>query len=308
MNDVTFGKFILSAYDDALIVTDAHIAALYGFEGDNVYFLPRGETAKSFEEVEKLCKWFLSKNLRKDGKVVAVGGGSIGDSVGFACAVYKRGVYLLHVPTTLLAMVDSSVGGKTALDLNGVKNAVGVYNFFCDTLIDVRFLQTLTDEQLNDGLGEILKYRMLDDGINGMYLSASQTDVISACVAYKQNICRTDPYCKGVREKLNFGHTIGHAMELALGVSHGVAVANGIYYETLLAERLRLCSSSYAENWYSEVKKHFEIYPLTDEMLTVALQDKKNVGVSGVCEIAFVLPPAFETVNIALSKLKTLLK
>ena len=304
MNEITFGKFDLSKYSDRLVVTDEKIAELHGISGDNVYLLPSGERAKSFEHVEALCKWFLSKQLEKGSTVVAVGGGSIGDTVGFATSIYKRGVNVLHVPTTLIAQVDSSIGGKTAIDVGNVKNAVGTYHFG-ETLIDFSFLSTLDDEQFVSGFGEILKYAMLDEHVAVAFNDDHRdlTRLIHACVRCKQFYCDLDPYCKGARNKLNFGHTIGHAMELSYDLPHGVAVANGIYYETLLAFKLGKCDKSYADKWMGEVCEVFKIYPLTKEILNLTLQDKKNAQ----GKVCFVLPDKFDEAYLAVNEVEELL-
>lgn len=296
---VTFEKFDIRKYADCLIVTDSKVAALYGISGDNVYLLPRGERAKSFKHAERLCKWFLSRNINKNDLVVAIGGGSVGDTVGFAASIYKRGVKLLHVPTTLIAQIDSSIGGKTALNLDGIKNAVGSYHF-ADTLIDVDFLNTLDKQQLTSGYGELLKYRMLCDDIDKVYQEGDLNRTIRACVEYKQQLCAIDPYCQNERNKLNFGHTIGHAMELTYSIPHGVAVANGIYYETLLAANMCICSRAYAAKWMAEVTKNFKIYPLNREILTLTTSDKKNID----GKVSFVLPEAFSAASFTLEQLE----
>lgn len=300
---IIFKDFNLREFEDRLIVTDKHIGELYDIAGENVYFLPEGEQAKSFACVERLCQWFLSKNLKRGGQVVAVGGGSIGDAVGFAASIYKRGVSLTHVPTTLVAQIDSSIGGKTALDIDGTKNAVGTF-YSADTVIDVNFLQTLDKEQMTNGLGELIKYRMLSDKINEVSSMGDVEQTIKACVEYKSEICAVDPYDRSIRRKLNFGHTIGHAMELALNISHGQAVANGICYETILAYKLGKCDERYRNKWTQEIADSFKIYPLSDEILRLTLSDKKNDG-NGV---SFVLPSDFDSVTLSLNEVISLLK
>ena len=303
MNNITFEKFQLSAYKNNPIVTDKRIASLYGISGDNVYLLPAGERAKSFKHVQSLCRWFLSRNLNKDDTVVAVGGGSVGDTVGFAASIFKRGVKLLHVPTTLIAQIDSSIGGKTAIDVDGVKNAVGSYHF-ADTLIDVNFLNTLDKKQLASGYGELLKYRMLSSDVDEAYGAHGELlETIRACVEYKQRICNVDPYCQGVRNTLNFGHTVGHALELTYKIPHGVAVANGIYYETLLAEKLGKCSCDYADRWMGDVKRNFTLYPLTKDVVKLTQNDKKNVG----GKVGFVLPEDFSETFLTTDEMEDLL-
>ncbi len=301
--ELNLAKFNTNNYSDCLIVTDANLQKLYNVTGDNVFVIPRGELAKNFATVQELCSWFLSKNLRKNQTVVAVGGGSVGDTVGFACSIYKRGVNVLHVPTTLLAMVDSSIGGKTAIDLDGVKNAVGSF-YAGDVLLDVDFLNTLPADQMQNGHGEILKYRMLTQQIDDIFARGNIQDTILACAKWKQTVCELDPFDQGIRQRLNFGHTIGHAMELTLGISHGLAVINGIYYETLLAYKLGLCDKDYLTKWQSEATKLANICPtLTETMLNATLQDKKNDNDL----VTFVLPNKFERVQLPLSQLKDLL-
>ena len=299
---ITYKKFVLNDYKDSLIVTDDKISELYGIRGDNVYLLPQGEAAKSFDNVERLCTWFLDKRLTRSGSVVAIGGGSIGDAVGFAASVYKRGVCLTHVPTTLLAQIDSSIGGKTALDLNGVKNAVGTF-YNADTVIDVDFLKTLDDVQMLSGNGELLKYRMLSKDVDAVYHGEITEPVIKACVDYKQSLCSVDPFDHNERRKLNFGHTIGHAMELTYAIPHGHAVANGIYYETLLAYKLHKCTREYLNKWVAEIQRQFEILALNEQILDITINDKKNDG-NAVC---FVLPSDFEQHNLTINQLKSLL-
>lgn len=298
---ITYQPFNLQDYTDCLIVTDSKIAKLYSISGDNVFLLPRGEQAKSFYHVKRLCSWFLSHNLARSGAVVAVGGGSIGDTVGLATSIYKRGAHLLHVPTTLLAQIDSSIGGKTAIDLDGVKNAVGTF-YQADTLIDVNFLATLDKVQLHNGYGELLKYRMLSHQIDDVYIEygAKSVQTIRACVEFKQNVCNIDPLDKAERRKLNLGHTIGHAMELKYRIPHGVAVVNGIYYETLLALKLGLCGYDYADKWMREAHSNFTIYPLNEQILQSTLSDKKN-GNKGIC---FVLPDSFNQTFLSLDEVQ----
>lgn len=299
---ITYKKFVFNDYKDSLIVTDDNIAKLYNIYGDNVYSLPQGEKAKTFEYAEKLCKWFLSKNMQRDGQIVAVGGGSVGDSVGFAASIFKRGVRLTHVPTTLVAQIDSAIGGKTALDIADVKNAVGTF-YNADTVIDVNFLKTLDDVQMRSGKGELLKYRMLSAEIDATYQGVIDEQTVKACVDYKSQLCAVDPYDRRERRVLNFGHTVGHGLELIYGIPHGAAVANGLYYETLLALKLGKCSAEYFGKWITEIKKDFTIYPITDRVISVLLNDKKNID----GKIGFILPSSFKEVYLTEEQVKSLL-
>lgn len=300
---IDFKRFNLQDYSDCLIVTDEKIGGLYNIKGDSVYYLPQGEAAKAFVHVEQLCKWFLAHNLTRSGEVVAVGGGSVGDTAGFAACVYKRGVKLTHVPTTLVAQIDSSIGGKTAIDLEGVKNAVGTF-YPADTVIDVDFLKTLPDDQMKNGQGELLKYRMLSGEIDKVAATGDIASIVKACADYKAMICKLDPYDNGARRTLNFGHTIGHALELSLGIPHGAAVANGIYYETALAHKLGKCDDNYLNKWTDEVTKRFVIYPLSAEILRLTVTDKKNSG-NGVI---FMLPDNFGVTELSVDEVIYLLQ
>ena len=301
---ITYQKFDVNKYSHCLIVTDSNLQGLYGFCGDNVFTLPAGERAKAFHYAQKLCRWFLEKGLNKDGTVVAVGGGSVGDTVGFAASIYKRGVTLLHVPTTLIAQIDSSIGGKTALNLGSVKNAVGTF-YNADTLIDTEFLRTLPQRQWQSGQGELLKYRMLSAHVDEVFLQGNVTEVIKACAEYKQAVCLADPFDRDQRKVLNFGHTVGHAMELTCRMSHGEAVCNGMYYEIILAQKLGLCTQSYAEKWQKEIEKLFAVRHLTREILQNTQHDKKNTDGCITC----VLPSGngFVLRNFTLQQLENLL-
>ena len=300
---ITFKKFDLSDYKDCLIVTDKKIAEIYSIYGSNVYLLPQGEQAKSFRQVHDLCQWFLIRNLNKGGNVVAIGGGSIGDTVGFACSIYKRGsVRLTHIPTTLLAQIDSSIGGKTALDINGVKNAVGTF-FKADTVIDVNFLKTLDVKQTKSGMGELIKYRMLSDDVNGKFNGEVTEQVIKSCVEFKQSVCELDPFDQNVRKKLNFGHTLGHSMEIDHDLQHGFAVANGMYYETKLAYKLNKCSKEYCEHWTKVIADMFKILPIDVSDVMLSQHDKKNSD-NGIC---FVLPDNFDETYLTLEQVLDIL-
>lgn len=275
---ITYGKFDLADYADNLIVTDGNLQRLYDLHGDNVYVLPDGERAKTFAEAEKLCKWFLHKGLTRNGRVVAVGGGSVGDLTGFAASIFMRGVSLTLVPTTLLAMVDSAIGGKNAVDLCGIKNAVGTFAD-TDTFVDVSFLQTLDETQLTSGLGEIVKYRML--GVN--VPDDDIAEQVKACAEYKLSLCKRDFYDRGERHILNAGHTVGHALELFYNIPHGIAVADGLYYETEFALGLGICDKAFADKWQNYIKQHFPLYKVTLSALKNALHDKKNSSSDTIC-------------------------
>ncbi|HIT77758.1 MAG TPA: 3-dehydroquinate synthase [Candidatus Limihabitans stercoravium] len=278
---ITFETFDKYKYVNDVIVTDSLISSLYGITGDNVYILPRGERAKSQYHFFKLAKWMVERNVSKQSRVIAVGGGSVGDLAGFVASVYKRGIAVVNVPTTLLSMVDSAIGGKTAIDMCGVKNVLGSF-IQCDTVIDVNFLKTLPKRQFDYAMGEVLKYRMLSaeiDQING-----SVVDYVKPCALYKESVVAQDRLDAGVRRTLNLGHTVGHALELQYNLAHGKAVTWGLKYELDIAFSLGYASAEYRSKWQKNlVGKCPEI---TEETLRLMKFDKKNLD----DKVVFVLP------------------
>lgn len=211
-----------------------------------------GERVKSLSFVEELLGLLLARDVKRTEGVVAVGGGSVLDAVGFACAVYKRGVPVVYVATTLLAMVDAAIGGKTAVNFRGLKNAVGVTRQPAAVVCDTAFLSSLPERELWSGAGEVVKTALLAGGELLELVGAAGADarayardeVVHACAAYKAAIVGRDPDERaGLRDVLNFGHTAGHVFEsVAAGhLPHGVCVAHGMVVEQRLARAAGLC-------------------------------------------------------------------
>jgi 3-dehydroquinate synthetase len=266
------------------VVTDKTIARLYNIAGDDVFLVPKGEAAKRLSVIEKLIDAFLAAKLTRNSTVLAVGGGSIGDTVGFACSIYKRGVKLIHVPTTLLAMIDSSIGGKTAINYGCIKNLLGTF-YAADSYIDPRFLHTLPSEQIMSAFGEVAKYQLLDRQID----QADKTDLytlIGLCSAFKERITAADPFDNGIRRQLNMGHTVGHALELKYRLPHGIAVLYGLKREMQMSVRLGLIPHDFYQTWVENNSLTEDKYPLTEDCLDALLADKKNSD----NKICFVLP------------------
>jgi 3-dehydroquinate synthase len=206
--------------------------------------LPPGEATKSWASLEHICNWLLDQGVERGDHVVALGGGVIGDLVGFACAVLKRGCGFVQIPTTLLAQVDSSVGGKTGINTVAGKNLVGAFKQPATVLIDPDVLGTLPARELRAGYAEVVKYGLIDDPdffawceANGAAVlagdRAARATAIAHSVAAKARIVGADEYeTTGVRALLNLGHTFGHALEAEAGYDgsllHGEAVAAGI--------------------------------------------------------------------------------
>lgn len=249
---VTVGQGILksimelvSGYNQVCIVSDSNVWPLYGkhlkellYERDRLdgyYAFPAGETSKNAEEYLDLLNFLSLNQYTRSDCLLALGGGVVGDLAGFAAATYLRGIPYIQVPTTLLAMVDSSVGGKTGIDLPSGKNLVGAFYQPAAVICDTDLLNTLPEEIFRDGCAEVIKYAILYDPELFSHLEEKGMDfhrewVISRCVDWKRKAVEQDEFDRGSRMLLNFGHTIGHAIETCSGytVSHGKAVAMGI--------------------------------------------------------------------------------
>ncbi len=280
---------------NAFIVTDSNIYKIYAklinetFVSTPVYVISAGEKSKNKKTLFNILQAMLEHNLDRDCCVVALGGGVVGDIAGFAASMFMRGVKLIQIPTTLLAQVDSSVGGKTAIDFYGVKNSVGAFYQPFAVIADSLFLKTLPVRELRCGLGEIVKYGALDKDIynklfenikNFSDISFLQS-IIFDCIAHKIEVVSADERdVNGVRKTLNAGHTTGHAFELFYGrKSHGEYVLIGMYYELLIAERRGICWGQYPENLKKlicAVVKKIPVYADINKAAILALHDKKN--------------------------------
>lgn len=216
--------------------------------------VPAGERAKSLTVVSQLISRLAKARFDRNSTIVALGGGVVGDVAGFVAATYMRGIRLVQVPTTLLAMVDSSIGGKTGVNHAGVKNLVGAFYQPAEVLADVRLLSTLPVRELRSGLAEVIKTAVIGDPFLFEFLEReldavlsrdprALSEVITHCAAYKARIVELDERERRQRMVLNYGHTIGHALEAASGLgrlTHGEAVSIGMAVEAHLAHRLGL--------------------------------------------------------------------
>jgi 5-deoxy-5-amino-3-dehydroquinate synthase len=203
----------------------------------HTFLMGDGETAKDLETIEDLCRQFSRWGLTRGDVMVAVGGGVVTDTAGFAAAVYHRGVRWVAVPTTLLGQIDAGIGGKTGVNLPEGKNLVGAFWQPSAVLCDTEVLETLPPREYRSGLGEMAKYHFL----GGEALEDCNLDErVAKCVAIKADIVAADEREGGRRAILNYGHTLGHALETAghYDLRHGEAVAIGLVFAAVLAERL----------------------------------------------------------------------
>lgn len=242
-----------------------------------VVTIPHGEGSKSMEQFRKLLSALLNASFKRSDCVVAVGGGVVGDLSGFTASCYMRGVDFYNIPTTLLSQVDSSIGGKTAIDFEGVKNMVGTFYQPKSVIIDPAVLETLEKRQLHSGLAEAIKmaatcdsdlFEMIEQSEN---LCCDLPGIIKRALCIKRDVVEKDPTETGLRRVLNFGHTIGHALESYYNgeLLHGECVALGM---------LAMCSEQVRERLIKVLKKYSlptETEPQAKELLPYLLHDKK---------------------------------
>lgn len=219
------------------------------------YELKPGENSKSNEQLRKIYESLINNNFGRDSLIIAVGGGVTGDLAGYSAATYMRGLQLVHIPTTLLADVDSSIGGKTAINMNGYKNVIGAYYQPEMVMIDTEFLKTLPQKEFISGLGEVIKYAYISspglyDLINKNFSRILDREekildeLILKCATIKAGVVSNDEREDGLRKILNFGHTFGHAVESAAGfkLRHGECVIYGIVAELYLSNKIGVLS------------------------------------------------------------------
>lgn len=287
------------------VITDDTVDGLYGnsvtgslkdsgFEVCKFVF-PHGEASKSADTLIEIWNFLCENNFTRSDCLVALGGGVVGDITGFAAASYLRGMDFVQIPTTLLAQVDSSVGGKTAIDLPGGKNLVGAFKQPKLVLGDTDMLDTLPDEYFIDGMGEVIKYGMIKSAelfaelekhtVESLRNNKSVLqEIIAQCVSIKRDVVAADEFDRGERMLLNFGHTLGHSIEQYYnytGISHGMAVAKGMEMMTALAEKHGMCQKGLTNRLVDCLEKYklnIEIEPKTNQLGDACMNDKKRSG------------------------------
>jgi 3-dehydroquinate synthase len=291
------GSILQKIGSTAAIVTDDIVAPLYAQRLEQAlssnktrvvrYVIPNGEASKSSEQLVSLVNFLAKEKLSRTDTVIALGGGVVGDLAGFAAAVYMRGIGFIQIPTTLLAAVDSSVGGKTAINLEAGKNLAGAFYQPDAVLCDISLLSTLKPEVFRDGCAEVIKYGIIAD--SELFKSFEKPikdlleDVIARCVEIKRDIVAEDEFEKSVRKFLNFGHTIGHAIELLSGydITHGSAIATGMAIITRAAAQMKICDDSCRQGVIKTLKLYNLPVNTTYDAASLAkacLSDKKRDG------------------------------
>lgn len=281
-----------------VIISDSNVMPLYGqtvidsFKNTgckiHTYEIPAGEQSKNWSLLGELLEHLASLEITRSDYLIALGGGVVGDLTGFAASIYCRGISFLQIPTSLLAAVDSSVGGKTAVDLKAGKNLAGSFWQPKCVLCDTDVFKTLSREIFLDGVAESIKYGILRDRslfelilTNGF--DSNCTEIVSQCVSMKGAIVAEDEFDHGTRELLNLGHTFGHAIEILSNfqITHGHGVAIGMHIAGLFAAQLGLCSSECSKKITEALKDlGFDLVcPYESEVIyNIMLRDKKRRG------------------------------
>lgn len=291
------GKLIktVTKGNTAVIVSETNVYPLYGEklkssleqEGFNVitYVFPAGEQSKNTDTLVDLWEFLAKNHVTRSDTLIALGGGVTGDLTGFAAATFLRGIRYIGIPTTLLSMVDSSVGGKTAVDLKGGKNLAGAFLQPSLVIIDPDTLDTLSPSVFSDGMAEVIKYGMINlpDFLTMLSGNIDIADVIEICVKDKRDIVNEDERDLGLRQLLNFGHTPAHGIELLsdFKVSHGSAVAIGMVIITRASIKADLCEKEALGILLSLLKKYSLPTAVSfscKEIAEIALNDKKRAG------------------------------
>lgn len=304
-----------------LVIISEKVEKLYGkelgFDKSEKFILKDGEKEKNFKNYKKILERALKLQLTRKDTIIAIGGGVVGDLAGFAASTYMRGINFIQVPTTLLACVDSSVGGKTGIDTSFGKNLVGAFYQPDVVFINTNFLKTLDDRQFKTGMGEVVKYAFIEkscccnEELNLTNFLSENTEkiikrdlctlekLIEICVKLKISVVEKDEKESGLRKILNFGHTYGHAVEKITNYkkfTHGEAIVKGMEFAFKLAEKKNIIDKNY-KFFADDVIKKFGFktipdYPL-EKMINLMKMDKK----AEFEYITFILPTDYSTVE-----------
>ena len=270
--------------------------------------LESGEKNKTFNNVLKIWDFLNRNNVKSSDLLFILGGGILTDLAGFAASTYKRGIEFIYLPTTLLAMADASIGGKTGFNYQFLKNNIGTFTLPKAVFLDTTFLTTLPKIELDSGIAEVYKHSIIGDVDLWNYLKVNSKEldldyIVKSSKKLKLKIVNKDPYEKNIRKKLNFGHTIGHAIESYLLDSnsptlHGFAIAKGMIIESFIAKKENLLSENYFQEIKTVLSNKFKSYLNfkidSKAIVKLMLSDKKNTKST----INFSLPTKIGEVTI----------
>lgn len=308
--------------ENYLAVISEKVEKLYGkllnFPKSNKFVLKDGEKEKNFKTYQKIINRAMELKLTRKSSIIAIGGGVCGDLSGFVASTYMRGINFIQVPTTLLACVDSSVGGKTAIDTKYGKNLVGTFYQPKCVFINPNFLKTLDERQFKSGLGEVVKYAFIEKSckcdeeynlmnfLNEKFNEINQRDektlakLIEICVNLKKSVVEKDEKESDLRRILNFGHTYGHAIEKINNYqkyTHGEAIVEGMYFAFNLALKMNLIDKNY-KFFAEDIIKKFNFKKLPQYNLEKMYEIMKTDKKSQKDKIIFVLPTDYSAVEM----------
>lgn len=303
-----------------LIITDENVSRIYlsqvieelkDFQMD-YFIIPNGESSKSIDMAKEIYDKLINEKFNRKSLIISLGGGVVGDLSGYVAATYMRGIDFIQIPTTILSQVDSSVGGKVAINYKNIKNIIGSFYQPRKVLIDIDTLNTLSRRDIDSGLAEVIKYGIIKDYEFFQYLSKEIHSIkklesekikriIKRSLEIKEEIVHLDTFENNIRKILNFGHTIGHGIESLYGFrkfKHGEAVALGMISEAYISKELGYISKNYYEEIKELILKIIPLEKFTEEekkgILNNIENDKKNVNGN----IVFILPIDYGEVSI----------
>ena len=286
-----------NSHDDCLSYLIENFPVL---ENSEIVLLPNGEENKVMEVCFQVWESFTAHNYSRSDLVINLGGGVVTDMGGFIASIFKRGMNFINIPTSLLGMVDAAIGGKNGIDLNKYKNQLGTFVHPMHVFIDTEFLKTLPGEEIFNGYAEMLKHALIKDKLLWNQLKIIKTekeliqeDIIYKSILIKNNIIDEDPNEGGLRKILNFGHTIGHALETyfmsSSPISHGHAVALGMCAEAYISWQRKQLTQEQFKEIESTITRSFPMINLSpmnvEEIIKLMYQDKKNVKGKIMCTL-----------------------
>ena len=327
ISDCDFEKFNQNIYEytkgqKRLIIMSKRVYQIYSgdlnFCDEEILILPDGEKEKNYKNYLKIIKCALEMGLTRGDVIIAVGGGVVGDLAGFAASTYMRGIDFIQIPTTLLSAVDSSVGGKTAIDFQDSKNIIGTFYQPKKVFININFLKTLDDKQYMSGMGEIIKYAFIEESckyntplflFEFLTLSCEKIlqrepltliRLIEYCLNLKIAVVDQDEKESGLRKILNFGHTLGHALEVVTKYkkyTHGEAVIYGMFFVIDFAYKQEYINYSYYKLSLDLLNKYgfkkLKKFPCKDKLIDAMKKDKKATS----DRITFIIPSSKKQVK-----------
>lgn len=307
MQTITTSEELIQVAKQYQVVIDKAVYEKHSFlrEIENPILIHSPEEQKNFHGLESLLEELQQRKLSRSSEILCIGGGALSDLVGLAASLFKRGISYSIAPTTILSLIDASIGGKTAINTKYGKNLVGTFHFPKNIYHYYSFLNTLPNDERESGHGELVKYAFLSKKVANSLFTNNLEEAYRSAALYKEEIVRIDPYEKNERKLLNLGHTIGHAIETRYKVSHGKAVFLGLEFILKMYNPSLLEEFKKIKNLILKDTKSLEIK--NEELISFIEQDKKISG----DEIDIIIPVALgesEIKRVTLHDLKERLK